>query len=367
MDSSIDVIIPSFRLYAENLKSIFEMDKPSSFSVNFYVVIDNPDLDFPTSLALYFEREDIHFIYNQTNLGAHLSRNIGLDSSSGDWVLFLDDDIIPQPNLITTYAEKLLTLSKDSPGVVGVTEFPKPINSYTRGIVASDILTFFSLPRKVPSMSWGVTANIVVRRSAIGVLRFSEDFPKSGGGEDIDLFLRIQNNGYCFFSTLPNAIVYHPWWGDGKRSYSRFFRWAYGDSLLPRRFENFRYYNFPNAIECSFFGLIVVLATFFIRFSLSNPLFIFSCILLSDVTGEYLKIAIHKQSYSPLLAIESSFVRLSNDLGRFVRNLQQFRLKGIGERFDYFCTGEHVKGERIWASIKLLIMIIYLFFSFAYF
>jgi hypothetical protein len=43
-----------------------------------------------------------------------------------------------------------------------------------------------------------------------------QDFPKLGGGEDTDLFL-AQLKGRVV--SVPDAVVTHPWWTEGKRCY----------------------------------------------------------------------------------------------------------------------------------------------------
>jgi cellulose synthase/poly-beta-1,6-N-acetylglucosamine synthase-like glycosyltransferase len=40
---------------------------------------------------------------NAKNLGASGSRNLGLDESAAEYVLFLDDDVVPDPDLLAQY------------------------------------------------------------------------------------------------------------------------------------------------------------------------------------------------------------------------------------------------------------------------
>ena len=102
-----------------------------------------------------------------------------------NWILFLDDDIEPVDNLLEIYLDSISKYGNDSPGFVGVTMFPSAMNNFTKGIIASQILTFFDLAKKVEKMPWGVTANLLVNRNIIGDIRFRNTFPKAGGGEDV--------------------------------------------------------------------------------------------------------------------------------------------------------------------------------------
>ena len=119
----------------------------------------------------------------------------------------MDDDIYPEPDLLQVYAKSI----EEKGG-----SLPETVSSFTKGIVASDILTFFDLAEHRDNMPWGVTANLLIRRDAIGNHRFKSIFPKSGGGEDIDFCLEIVNSFGKNFSTEPNAVVHHPWWNNWK-------------------------------------------------------------------------------------------------------------------------------------------------------
>ncbi|GAG63789.1 unnamed protein product, partial [marine sediment metagenome] len=83
-------------------------------------------------------------------------------------------------DLLIKYINAITESEKKIPGFVGITEFPEPINSFTKGVMASDILTFFPLAQDKEEMSWGVTANLLLNREAIGCFRFQEHvFPIS--------------------------------------------------------------------------------------------------------------------------------------------------------------------------------------------
>jgi glycosyltransferase involved in cell wall biosynthesis len=45
---------------------------------------------------------------NTSNMGAPKTRNVGLDESAADWVLFLDDDVVPEYDLLQHYVDAIL-------------------------------------------------------------------------------------------------------------------------------------------------------------------------------------------------------------------------------------------------------------------
>lgn len=355
--NEIDIIIPSYRLDANFLLPILSIKKPRNYKINYVIVADNPNLTVPKSLNTFIDEGVLKIIINPKNLGAHESRNRGIESVESDWVLFLDDDVIPNNDLLSHYIKAINQKSNPVPGFVGVTRYPKPNNSFTKGIVASDILTFFSLAKSYKEMSWGVTSNLMIRRDAIGTLRFSDDFPKFGGGEDIDLCLNIVSQAGHKFKTIPPAVVNHPWWDNRKNAYKRFFRWAFGDSRLPQRFPEFRYYNFPNVIESLFIAICVGTILFFTTNTSTIYFPLLLGILIGETAGEWTKLAATKKDMSITIAIESGIIRAFNDLGKLIGNLSRGRLIGFFERFDYFCDGKHIKNERKWAFVKFSLYI----------
>lgn len=351
--TSLDILIPSYRVSEHHLLRMLNISKPASLKVRFVIVLDNPAVEISPNLKQRFAESDVVLIHNLENKGAPISRNIALEASNAEWVLFWDDDIIPNNKILFEYA--FAVERKDyADGFVGPTNTPAPCNTFTSGILASDILTFWHLPRGYDQLSWGITANLLIRRDVVSDLRFLPIFPKNGGGEDIDFCLRVFTNTDNLINVIWQAEVLHEWWDNGRRSYTRFIRWAYGDSVLPSLFPRYRYYNFPNVVE--FFMLCGMVALF-----LGKDCF-FAAIgggALGEFFVEWAKQVIIKKNYSPIIAFESSLVRASNDLGRFIAHVKNIRPIGFMERFDYFCDGKHVRHERIVAAFKFAAFVIF--------
>lgn len=355
---SLDIVVPSFRADVKVLKSIRNLVCPKDMSRRMIIVLDDPSHPVPEQLEAW-NYHDTTIVRNSVNLGANGSRNRGIEESTSDWILFLDDDIEPQPNLLTVYAEAIRERGEKVPGFVGVTRFPKPTNNFTAGVVASDILTFFDLAEHKEKMSWGITANLMVKRNALKEHRFRSCFPKEGGGEDIDICLEIVNSYGAEFATEPKAIVHHPWWNDSKRTYRRFFRWAYGDSNLPALHPKHRWFNFPNTAEMLTVFLIGMLPLHFIYGISPQIISIALCgLLIGDFLTEWLRLILIKSIFNPIIAIEASCVRFSNDLGRTKAVFQSLKPWRITERFDYATTGEWICGERKWAFCRISMQIL---------
>ena len=163
---------------------------------------------------------------NETNLGASASRNRGLDESAAEFVLNLDDDLMPNPDLLEQYGRKLQDLKADCNvvGLVGLVRFPRSPNlPLKHAAVLMSYLTFmFEIAESADKLypdgggpAWGVTANILFRRTQV---RFDKVYAKTGGGEDVDFSLRQaaeatkRTGATGILLAVPEAMVVHPFW-----------------------------------------------------------------------------------------------------------------------------------------------------------
>jgi glycosyltransferase involved in cell wall biosynthesis len=348
---TIDIVIPSIRKDVGTLSSMLRINVPPDVKLSYYIVVDNPSL---SSMNLMHDGHPIQFIVNAENLGAPMSRNVGLERGTGEYIFFLDDDVTPSPDILFSYVSAIRN-NPDAPGYVGPTTFPNPINAFTKGIRASDILTFFDISLNREWVAWGTTSNLLVSRKKVGNIRFSASFPKHGGGEDIDFCLRIIANDDKWFKTVPEAAVYHDWWKNGRRTYTRFFRWAYGDSRLPDMYPKNRFYNFPNMVETLSLGIPIFAGLSLASlFSLHSIGLWIGLVVFSEFVVELSRVKTRYPNSSVRDAFEATVVRLSNDLGRVVGSLRRGDITGFLKRFDYFMTKESVSFERKIALTKFI-------------
>jgi glycosyltransferase involved in cell wall biosynthesis len=256
----VDVVVPSYRLNLGLLEKICSLHVPERWRTQFIIIVDNPGLllqkvqeiagevcpeDVNQCLMLassqlekYLSEKSISSAYggnnvrvrtNKTNSGASASRNRGLDESAAEYVLFLDDDVIPEVTLLDEYDKYLgsLEMPEDEKlllGMVGLVKFPRHPNlQLMHAAVLMSYLTFMFEIASNPIYqhpAWGVTANLLVKR--VPGLRFDTAYAKTGGGEDVDFCLRLLQGGYL--KAAPNAVVHHPFWdGSTIQLFSHFF------------------------------------------------------------------------------------------------------------------------------------------------
>ena len=198
----VDVIVPSYHVQMDYLSSICSHEVPEFMQTLFIVIIDNPEALVFSAAAIaerdqaqgnitleqseriledYLSRSGnaVCVRCNKTNLGASASHNRGLDESAADFVLNLDD-LVPNPDLLEQYGRKLQEIDSSVVGLIGLVRFPRSPNlSLRHAAVLMSYLTFmFEIAEQnlYPSPAWGVTANILFRRTMV---RFDLAYAKS--------------------------------------------------------------------------------------------------------------------------------------------------------------------------------------------
>lgn len=333
---SIDIVIPSYRLEKDYILPLIHLSKPEGWLFRYYIVVDNPGVHVDEEIARLAATGHINLIINPANLGASTSRNKGLEAGSGEWILFLDDDVKADEMLLHHYMHAI-TRWPDEIGFIGLVKLPPPPTAFARALLVNGSMMIFGIAEEAEAFAWGATANTMVKRAAVGTVRFSTDYPKSGGGEDVDFFLNIRdNNRSRDYKTLKEAVVYHPWWGGGKASFKRPFRYGIGNSYLGQFIPKYRYYDFPNTPEALFLLMLALPAV-----ALFAPAYLvvwgqlFMGIALAEVPATLFQAAKRKASLDAAVAYYLVFLKLAYETGLLWGNIARFRFAGIGARFEY--------------------------------
>jgi hypothetical protein len=184
------------------------------------------------------------------------------------------------------YGRKLQEIDHSVVGLIGLVRFPRSATLPLRhAAVLMSYLTFmFEIAERnmYTSPAWGVTANILFRRTSS--VRFDLTYAKTGGGEDVDYSLRVAeacDGGKLL--VVPGACVVHPFWPGSVLTLSgHFFSWAIGDGGLLKRFPKYRYWSFPNLPE-----LVLLLCPLSLWIGPWNLLKLFPCFLAADFVVDF--------------------------------------------------------------------------------
>lgn len=360
---TLDVVIPCYRVDMHYIDAFLSLRPSPTCEVMFIIIVDNPcSPHIHELLEKYGRRPDVRIRINAKNLGASASRNRGLQESAAEWVHFLDDDVTPESGLLVE-AENAIRAHPDAAGFVGSAYFPSADTIFTAAVHLAGVTFFWDIAEKISEdVPWGVTANLIARRNVLDGVVFGLQFPKTGGGEDIDYCRRKRDfsvaEGRKPFYSAPNVKVTHPWWNGGRRSYWRFYMWSKGDGGLMRLYPEHSYRDItPNAAESLLVCCLVMFAgCIVVAFDLSRGLRILRAgpilalsILLSNVTHDILRhLVLHPDRVRHMWTtvrgvrwlcaiIEGAFIRIFSEWGRLVGLWERGEYTLIGMRFDWFC------------------------------
>lgn len=354
---SLDIIIPSYRLDESVLLNIIQLQHPENWHVFIYIIVDNIEIPIPSSLQQLQREGKIKISVNAKNIGVSASRNIGIGTSTSKWILFLDDDIVPDPLLLLAYA-RAIEKNTEALGFVGVVDFPKPINAATLALEINGSLTHFNMARYKPSMIWAPTANIVLNRNKMHPGLFDTTLIKSG--EDIDFLVR---NSLLFnerYISVPDALVVHPWWDNGTVQSKRLFRYGEGAAQIAVKspVKEYTYRDFTNTVETLLvLVLLFPLAIFYGYGALIGKLAL--VLIVAEFLTNWFKVITKGKIYSPLVAFYLMWIKNCYEAGYLVAALRSGHIAGFGERMDLGFARPHPSPFRLnrWKIIKLLLII----------
>jgi histidinol-phosphate phosphatase family protein len=131
--------------------------------------------------------------------GPAAARNVGWRASGADWVVFLDDDVIPAPGWRRLLAEDLVNLDAGVAGSQGRIEVPHSADraptDWERNVAGLE------------RARWA-TADMAYRRTALAAVGGFDERFRRAYREDADLALRIQRSGWQL--VRGRRIVRHP-------------------------------------------------------------------------------------------------------------------------------------------------------------
>ncbi|MDQ2719288.1 MAG: glycosyltransferase [Bacteroidota bacterium] len=334
MKISIDVIIPSFRAEEKYLIPILSLSRPENAEVKFYIIIDNPAIHLSASIQSMADNENIFIIINEKNIGAAETRNKGIAAGDGDWILFLDDDVVVKNDLLLVYANAVGQYPNEI-GFIGLINFPAAATSFTKAVKASGSMDIFGIASRKKSFAWAATANFFIKRIAIGNIKFSPAYPKSGGGEDVDFFLKVRKkNHHQNFKTLPQAAVEHPWWKNEEADFTRPFRYGTGNSNLGKMNPEYTYYDFLNTPETLFISLVLTIFFLFFEVTWLMPTIIFLCgVVIIEILASSIQTVKRTHKVNLKVMIYLMALRFMHESGVLFGKLSKFELWRIGERF----------------------------------
>lgn len=201
------------------LRSVAENDLPhSEYEI---VLVDNNCTDNTAKECQRFHEEfpQIQFQYIvETQQGLSYARNCGIRHSTGDVLVYVDDDALVNKEYLSTYArffaqnpEAVAAGGPIEPKYDGCEE-PKWMSHYTRQLVTGK-LNLGNSERRFPNGAFPGGGNAAYRKTVFDTIGlFNVELGRKGnsliGAEEKDLFDKMTSHGMDFYY-LPTAILYH--------------------------------------------------------------------------------------------------------------------------------------------------------------
>lgn len=193
---SLDIVVPTVRANASSVRRVAELSVPPAFaSLRILVVVDGPQSEEAWLDLRRLEAQHASIELLSTRPGPHgwpagasAARNVGIEASAADWILFLDDDTAPQPDLLHRYAEAAEASlggalagtfrgdldgdlggggARSVYGFAGTTVFTAPpASAWAIAARCSGMCDAFTASCRAAHPPWSPTANLMLRRTA---------------------------------------------------------------------------------------------------------------------------------------------------------------------------------------------------------
>ncbi len=195
----ISVIVPTYRR-PERVASLLEcLDRQTLDPREFEVLLVDDGSPTPLEVDPAKHRFAL-FVLRQANAGPASARNLGAKHARAPLVMFLNDDALPHANLLALHLETHAT-RRGKFAVLGAFPFTKHAlaEPFTRLLADSNLLFDFPGLKHGELHDWTYfwTCNISLPKAAFDeVGGFDAETFREAIVEDVELGLRLQNNGY---------------------------------------------------------------------------------------------------------------------------------------------------------------------------
>jgi glycosyltransferase involved in cell wall biosynthesis len=193
----VSVVIPTFDR-ADLVAGTIDRIEHQTVSRESYdvLVIDNNSSDHTQSVLV---QKAVRYpnlrLFSQRKRGAAATRNVGIREATGDIILFIDDDIQAEPNLIEAHLE--YHAANPNSSIIGSVASPwdTVTDPFLRYLRDRAIFNPYSIACGPMDFSYYHTGNVSTHRKLLlDVGGFNEEF-FFYGMEDIELGYRLEKNG----------------------------------------------------------------------------------------------------------------------------------------------------------------------------
>lgn len=300
MVSDISIIIPVYNRPDEFEELLQSLVGQSDSGFDVVVVDDGSTKKSENIVDKYKEKLSIQYIFKE-NSGPGDSRNIGCRRAQSNFFIFFDSDCIIPSEYIKSLKKEL----KDVQAYGGPDREHPSFTPIQKGISYS-MTSFFttggirgnkkSIERFHPrSFNMGYSREVFERTGGFSKLRF---------GEDIDLSIRIVENGFKT-KLIPECYVYHK----RRTNFKKFFKQVFNSgiariNLFKRHPKSLKLVHFFPAAFVVYQLLSIPHAIYWSEIWVLYPTFLYLLLILLDATIRF------KNPWIGLLSVWASIVQL---------------------------------------------------------
>ncbi len=202
----ISVVIPTYNRLPILRKCLDALEKQilNDEIYNFEIVlVDDGSTDGTVDwLRDNFETYPHLRIFEQSHGGAALGRNLGVEKSKGELIVFIDSDLIVDRSFLRSHVDSLLKAWKKLGN--------RKCFTYGSVINTSNFKNPNSEPFKLQDLSWAyfATGNVAIDKKVLEISGLFDISFRLYGWEDLELGERLRNMGVKLIK-CPRAIGYH--------------------------------------------------------------------------------------------------------------------------------------------------------------
>ena len=234
---NVSVIIPTYNRLAR-LKMVVSALELQTYPLDDFEVIvvsDGSTDGTDTFLQSWQTSLNLRLVF-QDNQGAAAARNFGIEEAGGELILFVDDDVVPEPDLVRIHVETHRAAYPEEVVVIGAMLTPPnfkldPWSRWLQDRLAEQYADMIAGEWEPTARQFYTGNASIKRRFLVEYGGFDAKFMRA---EDVELAYRLADHGLRFVFE-PDAIGYHY----EQRSFASWIKipYAYGrnDVLMARQ------------------------------------------------------------------------------------------------------------------------------------
>ena len=217
MNELVSVIMPSYNTgnyIAESIQSV----QSQTYSNWELIIVDDCSTDNTDAVIAQFDDPRIHFLKNEKNSGAAVSRNRALREAKGRWIAFLDSDDLWHPEKL----EKQIAFMEQNGYGFSYTNYSEiDENSNLRGIQVTG-------PKRINNAGmyaycWPGCLTVMYDATMVGLVQI-EDIKKNN---DYAMWLKVCRKADCFLLDEDLASYRKRSGSVSNHSYIALVKWHY--------------------------------------------------------------------------------------------------------------------------------------------